>query len=374
MSTDRAHNLDVVERFFGGPRDLDRLSLLSDDCEWFNGIGKFPAAPGQTVFRGKDEIGRVILGRAPSPPPPSGRKVDRYDLSTARFHDVETIADGEYVFRQHGYTATTVGGRDYSNTYGFLFRFDDEGLIDRVWEHWGTLAAWEQLFQYDLVVDDPDVMMMTTPSVRLRLDLERPVEREVIERCLDVAVHAPNGSNTQPYKFLCIDDADRKLAIADLYRTAMQEFMDRPRTEAPEDNVDRTTERQQRIARSVFHLRDHLHEVPVLCVPIVAGRTDGLGPGAQAERTSVFWQSSRWGSVIPTLWSFMLALRSRGLGSAWTTLTLFKEREMADLLGIPFDEWMQVGLFPIAYTKGTEFAVTPREPAVHFLRWNDYSG
>src|SRR5262249_18015860 len=83
------------------------------------------------------------------------------------------------------------------------------------------------------------------------LDLQRPVAREVIERCLDVAVHAPNGSNTQPYKFLCVDDADRKLAIADLYRAAMQEFMDRPRTEAPEDNVDRTTERQQRIARGV---------------------------------------------------------------------------------------------------------------------------
>ena len=125
MSSDRTHHLEVVEQFFSGPRDLDRLSLLSDDCEWFNGIGKFPAAPGQTVFRGKDEIGRVILGRAPSPLPLSGRKVDRYDLTTARFHDVETIADGPYVFRQHGYTATTVGGRDYANVYGFLFRFDD---------------------------------------------------------------------------------------------------------------------------------------------------------------------------------------------------------------------------------------------------------
>lgn len=310
MSADRTHHLDVVDQFFTGPRDLDRLSLMSDDCEWFNGIGKFPAAPGQTVFTGKDEIGRVILGRAPSPPPPSGRKVDRYDLTTARFHDVETIADGQYVFRQHGYTATTLGGRNYSNVYGFLFRFDDEGLIDRVWEHWGTLAAYEQLFQYDLVVQDPDVLMMTTPSVRLRLDLERP--------------------------------------------------------------VDRSTEQQQRIAKSVFHLRDHMHEVPVLCVPIVAGRTDGHGAGPQAERTSVFWQSSRWGSVVPTLWSFMLALRSRGLGSAWTTLTLLKEQEMAEVLGIPFDQWMQVGLFPIAYTKGTDFAVTPREPAASFLRWNDY--
>jgi nitroreductase/ketosteroid isomerase-like protein len=370
MSTE--HHLEVVEQFFSGPRDLDRLSLMSEKAEWFNGIGKFPAAPGQTTFVGKDEIGRIVLGRAPSPTPITGRKVDRYDLTTARFHDVHTVADGPYVFRQHHYTATTLGGRDYANFYGFLFRFDDDGLIDRVWEHWGTLEAYEKLFQGDLVVHDPDEVLMTTPSVRLRLDLERPVEREVIERCLDVAVHAPNGSNTQPYKFVCVDDAERKLAIAELYREAMQGFMDRPRTEAPEDNVDRTTEKQQRIARSVFHLRDHLHEVPVLCVPIVAGRTDGLGPGAQAERTDVCWHASRWGSVIPTLWSFMLALRSRGLGSAWTTLTLFREREMAELLDIPFDEWMQVGLFPIAYTKGTDFAVTPREPGATHLRWNGY--
>ncbi len=77
--------------------------------------------------------------------------------------------------------------------------------------------------------------------------------------------------------------------------------------------------------------------------------------------------------MIPTLWSFMLALRSRGLGSAWTTLSLVREREVAEVLGIPFDKWMQVGLFPIAYTVGTEFRPTPREPAASFLRWNGYS-
>ena len=224
------------------------------------------------------------------------------------------------------------------------------------------------------MVDDPDVMLMTTPSVRLRLDLERPVPREVIEQCLDVAVHAPNGSNTQPYKFLCIDDDERKLAIAELYRTAMQEFIDRPRTDAPEDNVDRTTERQQRIARSVFHLRDHLHEVPVLCVPIVAGphRRPRQGRAGRPHVGVLAVEPLGLGDPDAVVVHAHVALR--GLGSAWTTLTLFKEREMAELLGIPFDEWMQVGLFPIAYTDGTEFAVTPREPAAKFLRWHEFSG
>jgi nitroreductase len=372
--TDRAHNLDVVEQFFSGPRELDRLSLMAEGCEWWNGMGKFPGAPGQTVFRGHDEIGRIVLGRAPAPAQPNGRRVDRYDLSTITFADVEVIADGPYVFRQHTYRATTRGGRPYENVYGFLFRFDDAGLIDRIWEHWGTLAAYEQLFAGPLAVHDFDEVLVTTPSVRKRLDLARPVERSVVEECLDIAVHAPNGSNQQSYRFLFVDDAERKAALADIYRTAMAEFVDRPRTDAPEDNVDRTSPQQRRVAESVFYLRDHLDEVPVLCIPLVAGRTDGFGAGAHADRTSVFWQASRWGSVIPALWSFMLALRSRGLGSAWTTLTLLKEREVAEVLGVPYDKWMQVGLFPIAYTLGLDFKPTPRRPGAEFSRWNDFRG
>jgi nitroreductase/ketosteroid isomerase-like protein len=363
----------AVDDFFDGPRDLDRLSLMSDDVEWWNGLGKFPGAPGQTVFRGKDEIGAQVLGRAPAPPQANGRRVDRYDLATLSFADIVTIDDGPYVFRQHTYRATTMRGRPYENVYGFLFRFTDDGLIDRIWEHWGTLQAWETLFQGPLVVTDPDLLLQTTPSVRKRLDLERPVEREVIEECMELAVHAPNGSNQQPYRFLFIDDPVKKQGLADIYRAAMSDFVNRPRTAAPEDNIDRSDAASKRMTESVMHLAEHIHEVPVLCVPIVAGRTDGNGPGAHAERTDVFWQASRWGSVVPALWSLMLALRSRGLGSAWTTLTLVRERQVAELLGFPYEKWMQAGLFPIAYTKGTDFQITPRRPAAEIMAWNGHS-
>ncbi len=368
----RERNLMTVEQFFVAGRDVDRLSFMTDDVEWWNGLGKFPSAPGQTVFRGKDEVGARILGRAPSPPQPNGRHVDRYDLSTISFADVHAIADGQFVFRQHLYRATTKGGHPYENVYGFLFRFTDEGLIDRIWEHWGTLNAYETLFQGPLVVHDPDYLLMSTPSVRKRLDLARPVERSVIEQCLDLAVHAPNGSNQQPYKFIVVDDSTTKRALAEIYRAAMADFVNRPHTAAVEDNIDRTGAAQQRIAQSVAYLAEHLHEVPVLCVPVVAGRTDGAGSGAHADRTSTFWQANRWGSVVPALWSFMLALRSRGLGSAWTTLTLIREREVAELLGIPYENWMQVGLFPVAHTIGTDFRPTPRKPAADVLRWNGF--
>ena len=190
--------------------------------------------------------------------------------------------------------------------------------------------------------------------------------------CMDLAVHAPNGSNLQSYRFLFVDDAERRHAIADIYRAALSDFVNRPRTEAPEDNVDRSDAASRRVTESVMHLVEHLHEVPVLCIPIVAGRTDGLGEGAHATRTNTFWQAGRWGSVIPALWSFMLALRSRGLGSAWTTLTLLREQEMAEVLGIPYERWMQVGLFPVAHTVGTDFRITPRKPAADLVRWNDF--
>lgn len=372
MSADeRTRNVDTVERFFTAGRDVDRLSFLTTDCQWWNGLGKFPAAPGQTVFTGHDEIGALVLGRAPSPPQPNGRRVDRYDLSTISFDDVHTIADGPYVFRQHLYRATTHGGRPYENTYGFLFRFTDEGLIDRIWEHWGTLEAYETLFQGPLVVHDPDLLLMTTPTVRQRLDLDRPVDRALLTECMDLAVHAPNGSNQQAYRFVFVDDRAVIGRLADIYRAAMADFVSRPRTAAPEDNVDRSGDAQQRIARSVAYLAEHLHEVPVMCVPLIAGRTDGAGD-APADRAGAFWQASKWGSVIPALWSLMLALRSRGLGSAWTTLTLVREREVADVLGIPFDRWQQVGLFPIAHTKGTEFRPTPRRPAAEVMAWNGF--
>src|SRR5262249_50927658 len=180
---------------------------------------------------------------------------------------------------------------------------------------------------------------------------------------LDLAVHAPNGSNQQPYRFVCVDDAATKAALAGIYRAAMAAFVGRDRTDLPEDNVDRTSASQRRIAESVQYLHDHLHEVPVLCVPLVAGRTDGDGEGAAARRTSAFWQASRWGSIIPVVWSFMLALRSRGLGSAWTTLTLVREREVAEVLGVPYEKWMQAGRFPGGHTHWTHLRPTPPPPA-----------
>lgn len=204
----------------------------------------------------------------------------------------------------------------------------------------------------------PDELLTTTRSVRRRLDLSRPVPRAVVEECLTIALQAPNGSNFQPWQWIVVDDAAKRRALQQVYADSIDEYARTVPSDARHASPD-----QQRIAESVYYLRDHLHEVPVLVIPCVAARTD---------RAPVFAQASLWGSVLPAAWSFMLALRARGLGSAWTTITLLKERAVADVLGIPFERVMQAGLLPVAYTLGNQFRPAPRNPLASCLHWNGW--
>ncbi|NUU20355.1 MAG: nitroreductase family protein [Streptomycetaceae bacterium] len=210
-------------------------------------------------------------------------------------------------------------------------------------------------------------VLTTTRTVRRRLDLARPVERAVVEDCLRIACQAPNGSNVQSYRWVVVDDPAVRAQMAAVYRAALEDQLDASRRarEAGARSAYPTGPAQDRISRSVAHLVEHMHEVPVLVVPTFTGRV---------ETGSVFAQASAWGSVLPGVWNFMLALRTRGLGSAWTTLHLHREREMADVLGIPYERTTQAGMFPVAYTVGTAFKPGPRADLgqlVHWDRWSD---
>ncbi|WTW98792.1 nitroreductase family protein [Streptomycetaceae bacterium NBC_01309] len=211
----------------------------------------------------------------------------------------------------------------------------------------------------------PRELLTTTRSVRLRLDLERPVERETVEECLRVGLQAPNGSNLQLWNWVLVDDPAIRARMAEIYRDSIDDQQRMSAEAAAAGRASRypKTPQQERISRSVMHLRDHLHEVPVLVVPTIAGRMDGV---------SVFEQASLWGSVLPAVWNFMLALRAEGMGSAWTTIHLHREREMADVLGIPYERVTQAGLFPVAWTLGTDFRAADRSGAEHAIRWNHW--
>jgi nitroreductase len=207
-----------------------------------------------------------------------------------------------------------------------------------------------------LSVDD---LLTTTRSVRKRLDLDRPVERHTVEACLRIAFQAPTGSNQQDWGWVLVDDRPTRAAMADIYRQGLADHQRRDR--AGEIEPDRATPAAQRMNRSVSSLLERMQDVPVLLVPTIGAR---YGDG------STFAVASKWGSILPAVWNFMLALRSREMGSAWTTLHLYREREMADLLGIPHDEQTQVGLFPVAYTIGTDFRAADRRDSEQRIFWN----
>ena len=206
-----------------------------------------------------------------------------------------------------------------------------------------------------------DELLTTTRSVRKRLDFEKPVSRELLMECLDLALQAPTGSNAQGWQWVFVEDPAKKKALADIYRTNATPYLDLPKPE----RGDIRDEQIGSVMSSAKYLNENFEKAPVLMVPCLEGRPDGADAGISA---------SYWGSLLPAVWSFMLALRSRGLGSAWTTLHLVGdgEKRAAEVLGIPFEEYAQGGLFPIAYTKGTEFKKAKRLPAEQFAHWDTW--
>ncbi|MCV7193307.1 nitroreductase family protein [Mycolicibacterium brumae] len=208
----------------------------------------------------------------------------------------------------------------------------------------------------------PDEVLTTTRSVRKRLDFDRPVPREVLMECLDIALQAPTGSNAQGWQWVFVDDAEKKKALADIYRVNATPYLAKGLAATRDEQRD---QQMVRVRNSSTYLNENFEKAPVLMIPCVEGRPEGLEAGMSA---------GLWGSLLPAVWSFMLALRARGLGSAWTTLHLIGdgERQAAELLGIPYDRYVQGGMFPIAYTKGVDFKKAARLPAEQLSHWNNW--
>lgn len=206
-----------------------------------------------------------------------------------------------------------------------------------------------------------DELLTTTRAVRKRLDLDRPVEPELIEECLSLGIQAPTGGSNQGWRWLVVTDADKRKRLAELYLDAWNMVYANAGEEAMATARPEIEAQQRRVYRSADYLAQNLARVPVHVIPCILG--------ALPEGTPSWMAASHLASIIPAIWSFQLALRSRGLGSAYTTLHLAHHAEAAELLGIP-DTVTQVALIPVAYTKGTDFKPANRRPVTEITYWD----
>ena len=212
-------------------------------------------------------------------------------------------------------------------------------------------------------LESVDIALTTTRSVRRRIDWERPVPPEVIERCIDIATQAPTGLNLEAWRFLVITDPARKLGMAQLYRKSFEQMAELRAEYARQTGTEPSAHRPKPSALRKVHrdLADRLHEMPALILVCMQGRPDD----------TLARQVGFYGSILPAAWSLMVALRARGLGSTWTSLHLINERETAALLGIP-DDVTQTVLLPVGYMRNAVLAPAPRKSAREVTYWNEW--
>ena len=211
---------------------------------------------------------------------------------------------------------------------------------------------------YDL--NSVDYILETTRSVRKRLDLTRPVDRDLVMRCIEIALQAPTGSNRQGWKWLVVTDADKKAKIAEYYKESWYAYS---RVAVRSGGGDAEPSAQmKRVVSSAQYLADHMGDVPMMVFPCVEGRASDGSPAANA---------GLYGSIIPAAWSLMLALRARGIGAAWTTLHLGYEKECNEILGIPANI-TTAALLPVAYYTGDTFKKADRISANDLTYWDSW--
>jgi nitroreductase len=197
-----------------------------------------------------------------------------------------------------------------------------------------------------------DYLLTTTRAVRKRLDLTRPVPREVIVDCIRISQQAPTASNSQTWSWVVVDDAPARRALAKIYQGIIGDAFEKAGTAS-------RSAQTARVYDSAKYLCEHLHEVPVHVIPCIGGRE------------SIIQEEAFFASIYPAVWSFQLALRARGLGSVLTTAHLFKADEVAKLLGIPAG-MRQAALLPVAYTMGEDFKPAARPAPESIIHWNGW--
>ena len=213
---------------------------------------------------------------------------------------------------------------------------------------------------------NPDELLTTTRAVRKRLDFDKPVSDDVIRECVAAAMQSPSGSNMMTMSFVIVKDAAKRKAIGDVYKACydMYKSMDGVYIGSIDKGDASANAQQKRSASSADFLGEHMGDAPALVIACTEG--------ARLDGAPAMMSASMLGNILPGMWSFMLAARARGMGTAWTTVHLMMEQQVADILGIPFETVQQVCLSPLAYTKGTDFKPAERPAADSIIHWNGW--
>ncbi len=230
----------------------------------------------------------------------------------------------------------------------------------------GSVTAADYGARMPVLPLSPDELLSTTRAVRKRLDFSRPVPDDLIRECVDMALQAPSGSNSISMQFVVVRDEAKRTAIGDVYRQcyAIYSGIDGAYIGSIDKGEELANAQQQRSASSADYLGEHMAEAPAIVIACSGtGRLDG---------TPSMMSAAAYGNVMPAMWNFMLAARARGLGTCWTTIHLFMEQAVADIVGIPFDSVQQVCLSPVAFTTGTDFKPVMRPPADSVIHWDSW--
>lgn len=213
---------------------------------------------------------------------------------------------------------------------------------------------------------DADQLLTTTRAVRKRLDFSRPVEDSLIRECVEIAMQSPSGSNNMTMQFVVVRDEAKRKAIGEVYRQCyeMYKSLDGIYIGSIEKGNDVENAQQLRSASSADFLGEHMGDAPALIL--------ACNVGSRVESAPAMMAASMMGNVLPAMWSFMLAARARGLGTAWTTVHLMMEKQVADIVGIPFENVQQACLSPLAYTRGTDFKPAVRPDADSIIHWDTW--
>jgi nitroreductase len=180
-----------------------------------------------------------------------------------------------------------------------------------------------------------DFLEMVANRQSVRAYSSKPIEREIINRCLEASRLAPSACNAQPWKFIVVDDPGLKNALADA-----------------------TQER-------ILPINHFTKQAPVHVVVV----------REQANLTSKFGQVVKDKNfplidIGISVEHFCLQAVEEGLGTC--ILGWFNERKVKQLLGIPHTKRAEL-IITVGYPTSDVIREKKRKPFNEICSYNRYS-